>query len=83
MSQVPGSPQDVAEGEATSIDPVRYLRPAMGASTLYSDENMHVRIFDWLNTTFPHADNQFINGAQGGVGSGYFGWCFSESTSGL
>lgn len=42
---------------------------------------MHVRIFDWLNSTFPHVDNRFVNGAQGGVGSGYFGWCFSTSTS--
>lgn len=42
---------------------------------------MHVRIFDWLNSTFPHVDNKFINGAQGGVGSGYFGWCFSTSLS--
>jgi hypothetical protein len=49
-----------------------------GADTLYSPENLHVLIFDWLNTTFPHKENRLINGAQGGVGAGYFGWCFSE-----
>jgi hypothetical protein len=48
------------------------------ASTLYSPENLHVLIFDWLNTTFPNSENRLINGAQGGVGAGYFGWCFSE-----
>ena len=51
----------------------------MGASTLHSTENLHVRIFDWLNSTFPNPANRFVNGAQGGVGSGYFGWCFSKS----
>jgi hypothetical protein len=64
--------------ESLLLDPLRFLRPGMGASTLYSTENMHVRIFDWLNATFPHAENRFVNGAQGGVGSGYFGWCFSK-----
>nr|XP_019012223.1 uncharacterized protein I206_03068 [Kwoniella pini CBS 10737]OCF51004.1 hypothetical protein I206_03068 [Kwoniella pini CBS 10737] len=49
-----------------------------GATTLYSKENLHVLIFDWLNTTFPNPQNRFINGAQGGVGAGYFGWCFKE-----
>jgi len=52
--------------------------PRLGADTLYSPENLHVLIFDWLNATFPHPDNRLINGAQGGVGSGYFSWCFSE-----
>ena len=51
----------------------------MGASTLYSPQNLHTIIFNWLNETFPHRDNRLINGAQGGVGSGYFAWCFSES----
>ncbi|BEJ13648.1 hypothetical protein CspHIS471_0308220 [Cutaneotrichosporon sp. HIS471] len=50
----------------------------MGASTLYSPENLHVLVFEWLNATFPHPDNAFVNGAQGGVGSGYFAWCFKE-----
>jgi hypothetical protein len=67
------------QGDEIMLDPLRFLRPGMGASTLHADENLHVRIFDWLNATFPHVDNQFVNGAQGGVGSGYFGWCFSES----
>ncbi|WWC87702.1 uncharacterized protein L201_002594 [Kwoniella dendrophila CBS 6074] len=49
-----------------------------GAPTLYSKENLHVIIFDWLNTTFPNPENRFINGAQGGIGAGYFGWCFKE-----
>jgi hypothetical protein len=62
------------------LDPLRFLRPGMGASTLHSAENLHVRIFDWLNSTFPHPENRFVNGAQGGVGSGYFGWCFSKSS---
>lgn len=84
MPQRPASPLGSGEGieqDATLLDPLRYLRPAMGASTLYSIDNMHVRIFDWLNTTFPHVDNRFVNGAQGGVGSGYFGWCFSAFRS--
>jgi hypothetical protein len=51
----------------------------IGADTLYSPENLHVLIFDWLNETFPHPENRLVNGAQGGVGSGYFSWCFSES----
>ncbi|WWC99168.1 hypothetical protein V866_006063 [Kwoniella sp. B9012] len=50
----------------------------MGATTLYSKENLHVMIFDWLNSTFPNPENRFVNGAQGGVGAGYFGWCFKE-----
>lgn len=50
----------------------------LGASTLYSHENLHMQIFEWLNETFPNPDNRFINGAQGGVGAAYFGWCFSE-----
>ncbi|WVF66903.1 hypothetical protein IAT40_001646 [Kwoniella sp. CBS 6097] len=50
----------------------------MGATTLYSHQNLHYMIFDWLNRTFPHAGNRFVNGAQGGVGAGYFGWCFKE-----
>jgi len=50
----------------------------LGADTLYSKENLHVLVFNWLNATFPHARNRFVNGAQGGVGSGYFAWCFSE-----
>lgn len=51
---------------------------AMGASTLYSPENLHVLVFEWLNSTFPHPENKFVNGAQGGVGAGYFAWCFKE-----
>ncbi|WWD16677.1 hypothetical protein CI109_101107 [Kwoniella shandongensis] len=50
----------------------------LGATTLYSPDNLHVMIFDWLNEQFPHPDNRFVNGAQGGVGAGYFGWCFKE-----
>jgi hypothetical protein len=50
----------------------------LGADTLYSKENLHVLVFDWLNATFPHKENRFVNGAQGGVGAGYFAWCFSE-----
>ncbi|ORY23426.1 hypothetical protein BCR39DRAFT_549216 [Naematelia encephala] len=50
----------------------------LGATTLYSPENMHVLVFDWLNATFPHPENRLVNGAQGGVGAGYFGWCFKE-----
>jgi hypothetical protein len=61
----------------TEFDPE--YNPLIGASTLYSPENLHVRIFEWLNTTFPHIENRLVNGAQGGVGAGYFGWCFSES----
>nr|XP_019050219.1 hypothetical protein I302_00644 [Kwoniella bestiolae CBS 10118]OCF29149.1 hypothetical protein I302_00644 [Kwoniella bestiolae CBS 10118] len=53
----------------------------MGATTLYSKENLHVMIFDWLNATFPNPENRFVNGAQGGVGAGYFGWCFKEHIS--
>lgn len=60
--------------------PERKPMPKFGADTLYSPENMHVLIFDWLNETFPHPENKMINGAQGGVGSGYFSWCFSELT---
>jgi hypothetical protein len=52
----------------------------LGADTLYSKENLHVLVFDWLNATFPHPNNRFVNGAQGGVGAGYFAWCFSESS---
>lgn len=48
-----------------------------GTPTLYSPENVHVRIFEWLNETFPHPENRFVNGAQGGTGAGYFAWCFS------
>lgn len=62
----------------TEFDPE--YNPLIGASTLYSPENLHVRIFEWLNTTFPHRENRLVNGAQGGVGTGYFGWCFSGST---
>ncbi|OCF42382.1 hypothetical protein I317_03757 [Kwoniella heveanensis CBS 569] len=50
----------------------------MGATTLYSHQNLHYMIFDWLNKTFPNPGNRFVNGAQGGVGAGYFGWCFKE-----
>ncbi|WVQ94715.1 hypothetical protein IAU59_001795 [Kwoniella sp. CBS 9459] len=50
----------------------------MGATTLYSHQNLHYMIFDWLNRTFPNPGNRFVNGAQGGVGAGYFGWCFKE-----
>ncbi|TXT11073.1 hypothetical protein VHUM_01824 [Vanrija humicola] len=49
-----------------------------GATTLYSRENLHFLVFDWLNATFPNAGNRFVNGAQGGVGAGYFAWCFKE-----
>jgi hypothetical protein len=42
---------------------------------------MHVLIFEWLNQTFPHPENRFVNGAQGGVGASYFGWCFRESNA--
>jgi len=56
-------------------------RRQIGAETLYSPQNFPVLIFDWLNATFPHKDNRLVNGAQGGVGAGYFGWCFSQSLS--
>jgi hypothetical protein len=46
--------------------------------TLYSPENMHVLLFNWLSNTF-RGNHNFVNGAQGGVGAEYFGWCFSES----
>lgn len=61
-------------GANSSTNPV----PRLGADTLYSPENLHVLIFDWLNETFPHPQNRLINGAQGGVGAGYFSWCFSK-----
>ncbi|GMK56652.1 hypothetical protein CspeluHIS016_0304920 [Cutaneotrichosporon spelunceum] len=54
------------------------LDAGMGASTLYSHENFNVLVFEWLNATFPHPGNTFVNGAQGGVGAGYFAWCFKE-----
>lgn len=53
----------------------------LGAMTLYSPENVHMLIFQWLNETFPIPGNRFVNGAQGGVGAGYFGWCFSMFTT--
>ncbi|WVQ79025.1 hypothetical protein IAT38_001117 [Cryptococcus sp. DSM 104549] len=67
---------DITEAPPPShpIAPLSHL----GASTLYSPDNLHVLIFDWLNETFPHPENRFVNGAQGGVGAGYFGWCFKE-----
>lgn len=52
-----------------------------GAKTLYSPENMHVLIFKWLNETFPHKDNRFVNGAQGGVGAQYYEWCYGASSA--
>lgn len=66
--------QELNKSDSLHLDPPAQLE----ASTLYSPENMHQIIFDYLNTTFPHLENRFINGAQGGVGSSYFGWCFSE-----
>lgn len=65
------------------LDPLPHIAssPALGAHTLYSPENMHVLIFEWLNQTFPHPENRFVNGAQGGVGASYFGWCFRESNA--
>ncbi|RSH94515.1 hypothetical protein EHS25_004318 [Saitozyma podzolica] len=61
------------------LDPLPHIASSpLGAHTLYSPENMHVLIFEWLNQTFPHPENRFVNGAQGGVGASYFGWCFRE-----
>jgi hypothetical protein len=58
---------------------------------LYAPENMHVRIFNYLDDKFPgngnavfkesakdNGKNSFVNGAQGGVGSDYFSMCFGE-----
>lgn len=59
-----------------SLDPL----PGLNAYSLYSPENLHVLMFNWLNETFPHPENRFVNGAQGGVGAGYYGWCFSALT---
>nr|XP_018264557.1 uncharacterized protein I303_02727 [Kwoniella dejecticola CBS 10117]OBR86715.1 hypothetical protein I303_02727 [Kwoniella dejecticola CBS 10117] len=69
----PSSNLDITEA-APKSNPQKQL----GATTLYSKENLHVMIFDWLNATFPNPGNRFVNGAQGGVGAGYFGWCFKE-----
>ena len=55
------------------------MRNLTGAATLYSQENMHWQVYDWLDARFPSANNRFINGAQGGVGAGYFAWCFGAS----
>ncbi|WVR03959.1 hypothetical protein IAU60_000958 [Kwoniella sp. DSM 27419] len=65
-----------APGTGTSADSQQPKQ--MGASTLYSHQNLHWIIFDWLNKAFPNPGNKFVNGAQGGVGAGYFGWCFKE-----
>lgn len=66
----------VAEANGADADSTS---TSFGADTLYSHENLHVLVYDWLNATFPNGGrNRFINGAQGGVGSGYFAWCFSE-----
>ncbi|KAK4685602.1 hypothetical protein P7C73_g4544, partial [Tremellales sp. Uapishka_1] len=76
-SLVPPSPRQEFEEDDTShpLEPLGHFV----ASTLYSPENLHVMIFDWLNATFPNGgQNKFVNGAQGGVGAGYFGWCFKE-----
>ena len=71
-------PVDDEDAIAEDKNSTSGMAPKLGADTLYSPENMHVLIFDWLNETFPHPQNRLINGAQGGVGSGYFSWCFSE-----
>lgn len=62
----------------TESAPTAGANAVLGATTLYSHENLHVQIFDFLNKTFPHPENRLVNGAQGGVGAGYFGWCFKE-----
>lgn len=72
-------PPVVEEDEQPPAPDPTTSMPRFGADTLYSPENMHVLIFDWLNATFPHPENKMVNGAQGGVGSGYFSWCFSQS----
>jgi hypothetical protein len=72
-------PVDDEDAIAEDTNSTIGMVPNLGANTLYSPENMHVLIFDWLNETFPHPQNRLINGAQGGVGSGYFSWCFSGS----
>ncbi|WVQ73720.1 hypothetical protein IAR50_003300 [Cryptococcus sp. DSM 104548] len=73
----PDSAKDSQEG-SHPISPLAHL----GASTLYSPENLHVQIFEWLDRAFPSKNperkNRFVNGAQGGVGAAYFGWCFKE-----
>lgn len=38
----------------------------------------HRQVFDWWNTTFPHAENKYINGAVGARGTNYFKFCASE-----
>ena len=55
------------------------MRNLTGAATLYSQENMHLQIYEWLDARYPSVNNRFINGAQGGVGAGYFAWCFGMS----
>ncbi|ODO09192.1 hypothetical protein I350_02792 [Cryptococcus amylolentus CBS 6273] len=73
----PDSSEESKEG-SHPISPLAHL----GASTLYSPENLHVQIFEWLDRAFPSRNperkNRFVNGAQGGVGAAYFGWCFKE-----
>ena len=78
MVEPPPMEQDNDQPPTPAPEPTASM-PKFGADTLYSPENMHVLIFDWLNETFPHPENKMVNGAQGGVGSGYFSWCFSES----
>ncbi|CAL8471752.1 g11294 [Coccomyxa elongata] len=34
------------------------------------------QVFQWINATFPHADNTFINSCKGGAGSTEAGLCF-------
>ncbi|KAK8861417.1 hypothetical protein IAR55_002236 [Kwoniella newhampshirensis] len=70
-------PDDLSTSTSSDSHPIAPLSH-LGATTLYSPDNLHVMIFDWLNENFPHPENRFVNGAQGGVGAGYFGWCFKE-----
>lgn len=38
----------------------------------------HRQIFDWWNATFPHPDNQYVDGSVGARGSNYFKFCHVE-----
>lgn len=86
VSVIGGSGMLTSESQLKIVSKGRGLTPASIAHseltqratpTLYSPENMHVLVFDWLSNMFP-GDHRFINGAQGAVGAEYFGWCFSE-----
>jgi hypothetical protein len=71
---------DISVSKGRGLRPVDApMRNLTGAATLYSQENMHLQIYEWLDARYPSVNNRFINGAQGGVGAGYFAWCFGMS----